>query len=95
MLGDWVISMLLVFMLHYIMVFAVYINESIVKLIGATTDKNQSIEIISLKNMDRKKEFIKAVYKTTGGEANEYFIDANGKAVYSKGEAMSKDPTKR
>lgn len=94
MLGDWVISMLLVFMLHYIMVFAVYINESIVKLIGATTDKNQSIEIISLKNMDRKKEFIKAVYKTTGGEANEYFIDANGKAVYSKGEAMSKDPTK-
>ncbi|MEI3401222.1 MAG: hypothetical protein V8R51_02210 [Clostridia bacterium] len=51
--------MLLVFMLHYIMVFAVYINESIVKLIGATTDKNQSIEIISLKNMDRKKNLLR------------------------------------
>ncbi len=94
MLGDWVVSMCLVFVLHYIMVFAVSINENIIDIVEAAADENQSIEIIDLQNMDRKKEFIEAVYKTTGGEANEYFLDSSGKCIYSKEEAKSKDPTK-
>lgn len=76
MLGDWVISMLLVFVLQYIMVFAVNINESIVKLIENAA-KGQSVEIISLANMDNKKEFIKAVYETLGDDVNEYWLDSN------------------
>lgn len=79
MLGDWVISMLLVFVLQYIMVFAVNINESIVKLIGNAA-KGQSVEIISLANMDNKKEFIKAVYETLGDDVNEYWLDSNRKS---------------
>ena len=92
MLGDWVVSMCLVFVLHYIMVFSVNVNENIVDIIEATTEKNQSIEVISLKDMDRKDKFIEAVYTATDGEANEYFLGSDGETIYKKDEAPTKDP---
>lgn len=62
MLGDWLISMCLVFVLHYIMVFAVNINESIVDLMEVATDQNQQSFELDLQDMGKRKEkFIEAV----------------------------------
>ena len=56
MLGDWVISMCLVFVLHYIMVFAVNVNENIVDMMKAATEKNMSVVYIDLNDMDSTKK---------------------------------------
>lgn len=83
MLVDWVVSMCLVFILHYIMVFAVNINESIVKLVKNSTEKNNIIYIISFKDMDedKKQSFMKSLYEVTDGEHNDKYLDENGNSL--------------
>lgn len=93
MLADWVVSMCLVFLLHYIMIFATSLNESIVGLIGATTETKQQAEVIHLnEDMDNKDEFVDAIQDTikengNDGELNKYLTDAQGNPVFDeKGE---------
>lgn len=83
MLVDWVVSMCLVFILHYIMVFAVGINENIVKLVKNSTEKNNSVYIISFKDKDedKKESFMKSLYEVTEREHNDKYLDENGKSL--------------
>lgn len=81
MLGDWIVSMCLVFVLHYIMVFAVNINENIIHLVSSTTEK-KSVDLFTFDESmddDRKESFIKSLAETTGTEYNENYINEEGK----------------
>lgn len=88
MLSDWVVSMCLVFVLHYIMIFAVNINESIVKLITTATDKENYI--VALTNVKDKDNFISTIEKDDKYNLKQFLCDANGKNVYDdKGEKVA------
>lgn len=93
MLGDWVVSMCLVFVLQYIMVFAVTINENIVKLVKNSTDnKNYAIALADVRNKDN---FVETVEKDEtlkkgllDAEQNSLY-DQDGNRVDGTGEAES------
>ena len=88
MLSDWVVSMCLVFVLHYIMIFAVNLNESIVKLITTATDKENYI--VALTNVKDKDNFISTIEKDDKYNLKQFLCDANGKKVYDdKGEKVT------
>ncbi len=88
MLSDWVVSMCLVFVLHYIMIFAVNLNESIVKLITTATDKENYI--VALTNVKDKDNFISTIEKDDKYNLKQFLCDANGKKVYDdKGEEVT------
>ena len=80
MLGDWVVSMCLVFVLQYIMVFAIDMNENIVKMVSASTDKNQYA--IALADLDNKNNFIDMVKKNN--DLRQGLVDKDGNCVYDK-----------
>ena len=106
MLADWVISMCLVFVLHYIMVFTVSVNEDIVKLISKSVDKNTYA--IALANVNEKDKFVDVVEKNQelrSGLANsagqnlynedgsEATTDSSGKAITDRTATMFIWPT--
>lgn len=94
MLGDWVVSMCLVFVLHYIMVFLVNINENIIDVIKTATEKNQSVYIIKFDDdmdEDRKKSFMKSLYEKTEGEFNENYVDESGNSFMKSEDDPTKD----
>ncbi len=80
MLGDWVISMCLVFVLQYIMVFAVNLNESIVKLIESSTDKGKYA--IALSDVKDKDNFVKTIEKNS--DLKQGLVDSNGVNLYNE-----------
>ena len=82
MLSDWVISMCLVFVLHYIMVFAVNVNESIIKLITTATDKEKYV--VALTNVKDKDNFVSAIEKDDKYNLKQFLCDADGNAVYDE-----------
>lgn len=99
MLGDWVVSMCLVFVLHYIMIFLVNINENVIDIIKAATEKNQSVYILKLDDEgddgmdpDRKKSFMKSLHEKTEGEFNQNYLKKDGKPVMEEGDTS--DPSK-
>lgn len=82
MLGDWVISMCLVFLLHYIMVFLVSVNEDIVKLVNKATEKEAYA--ITLTDMsDDGKKFVDAIKKLSDDDLKYALVDANGETIYT------------
>ena len=96
MLADWVVSMCLVFVLQYIMIFAVNINEEIVKIISKSIDSNQTAVILSISedNMDKKKRknFINGVKEEK--ELVTYLRDENNEQVYDEdGNKIGGEPT--
>ena len=78
MLGDWTVSMCLVFLLHYIMIFAVNINEDVVKLLENAIDDNKYVVV--LKNVKAKDTFVSVIEQNS--ELKQYLADANGNAIY-------------
>lgn len=82
MLGDWVISMCLVFLLHYIMVFLVSVNEDIVKLVNKATEKEAYA--ITLTDMsDDGKKFVDAIKDLSDDDLKYALVDANGETIYT------------
>ena len=92
MLGDWVISMCLVFLLQYIMVFAVNINEDIVSLIETTVGKHKYA--ILLDEVNNKENFVKVVEKDD--DLKQFLVDDNNQNVYDENgnETGAGEPTK-
>lgn len=92
MLGDWVISMCLVFLLQYIMVFAVNINEDIVSLIETTIGKHKYA--VLLDEVNNKKNFVKVVEKDD--DLKQFLVDDNNQNVYDENgnETGAGEPTK-
>lgn len=80
MLGDWVISMCLVFLLQYIMVFAVNINEDIVSLIETTVGKHKYA--ILLDEVNNKDGFVETVEKDD--DLKQFLIDDNNQNLYDE-----------
>ena len=82
MFSDWVVSMCLMFVLQYIMVFAVNINEDIISIIRATVSTKQDAVVIDLnKEMKNKDEFIKAIEEADNGDLLECFSNAQDETV--------------
>lgn len=83
MLGDWVISMCLVFVFHYIMVFAVNVNENIVDMMESATEKNISFVEINLDKMDsnKKKNFLDAIEKSDE-DLKQYLTEDESAFIY-------------
>lgn len=93
MLGDWVISMCLVFLLHYIMVFLVNINENIVELVDKATDKNTYA--IALDKIDKKDRLVNEIVKSKNIELMQGLVDADNNVVYdSNGEKVGGEPVR-
>ena len=82
MLVDWVVSMCLVFVLQYIMVFAVNINEKIIKIISEASGKKVAYDIIFDEKMDKEKKenFVTAMAEVTGTEYNQNYLNSNGES---------------
>ncbi len=82
MLSDWVVSMCLMFVLQYIMVFAVNINEDLISIVRTTVSTKQDAVVIDLnKEMKNKDEFIKAVEEADNGDLLECFTNAQNEPV--------------
>ena len=64
MLMDWVVALCLVFLMHYIMAFAVTINEKIIKAVSAISGSSAEDKIKAVENA--KNDILDA---TTGGKA--------------------------
>ena len=87
MLGDWVISMCLVFLLHYIMVFLVNINEDIVNLVNKATDKDNYA--IALDKVDQRDTFVEKIEGNS--ELRQGLVDANGNELYNSDGSENSD----
>ena len=97
MLSDWVVSMCLVFLLQYIMIFAVNINERIVKIISEASGKKVEYTIYFDEEMEksgRKENFIKSMAETTGKEYNSNYIGEDGKPCLSENDDATKNMSK-
>ena len=89
MLSDWVVSMCLVFILHYIMVFAVNMNESIIKLVATATDKGTYT--MALSGINDRDKFVPMVEENE--DLRTGLADANGDPIYdSNGNSSGKTP---
>ena len=88
MLSDWVISMCLVFVLQYIMIFAVNINKEVVKIISSSMEKNQAVVVLSLKDGDidkkKKKNFMKGMKEDGSEEIRRYVRGENNTDVFDE-----------
>ena len=93
MLVDWVVSMCLMFVLHYVMVFAVNINEKIVKMVSDVAQKRGVYYIPFDEDMDedRKKSFINSLYESTKTEYNQNYTNKDGKANFLDSDADPND----
>lgn len=92
MLSDWVVSICLVFVLQYIMVFAVNINEKIIKIISEASGKKVAYDIIFDEKMekDRKENFVKSMAEVTGTEYNENYLNSNGESFLTSKDDATK-----
>ena len=85
MFEDWAVSMCLVFVLHYIMIFAVNINENIIDIIEQTTETKRNAVIVDLnEDMKNKDEFIKAVEEDDNKEIRQCLVDKDGQPLYDE-----------
>ena len=96
MLVDWLVSMCLIFVLHYIMVFAVNTNENVIKIVSEGTAKKTAYLIRfdegdNGMDKDRKTSFIKSLAETTGTEYNENYINKDGNTFLTKDSDATKN----
>lgn len=89
-LGDWVIAMCLVFVLHYIMIFAVNLNENIISIMKAVTEKNLYVHTIQLDDSTKSDNLVKAL-KDAG--MTDWFVDSSGASTDADNAAMIIIPT--
>lgn len=81
MLGDWVIAICLVFVLHYIMVFAVNINENIISIMKSINEQNLYTHVIKLdKSNNKSKNLAKGLVEAG---FTEFIMDESGNPVPS------------
>ena len=60
MLGDWVVAICLVFVLHYIMVFAVNLNDNIISVMRTVTSQDFYVHLIQIDNSPKSDRLVKA-----------------------------------
>ena len=93
MFSDWVVSVCLVFLLHYIMIFLVSINDNVIEVIRTETEQKQSVYVIKFDDdMDdeRKSSFMKSLHEKTEGDFNANYVDESGNSFMT----AEDDPTK-
>ena len=61
MLGDWIVAICLVFVLHYIMVFAVNINDNIVTIMKSIKSQDMYVHVIELDGSTKSNNLKKAL----------------------------------
>lgn len=60
MLGDWVVAICLVFVLHYIMVFAVNLNDNIISVMRTVTSQDFYVHLIQIDDSPKSDRLVKA-----------------------------------
>jgi len=73
MLQDWVIGMLLVFFMHYIMVFSITIVEKVTEIVSTSTNENGYMSIIPFDKNNKMSNFI-----DENPELEQYVQENNG-----------------
>lgn len=61
MLGDWIVAMCLIFVLHYIMIFAVNLNENIVSIMKSVNEKQFYVHAIEISDDNKSKNLVKSL----------------------------------
>lgn len=89
-LGDWVIAMCLVFVLHYIMIFAVNLNENIISIMKAVTEKNLYVHTIQLDDSTKSDNLVNAL---NDAGMTDWFVDSSGASTDADNAAMIIIPT--
>ena len=89
-LGDWVIAMCLVFVLHYIMIFAVNLNENIISIMKAVTEKNLYVHTIELDDSTKSDNLVNAL---NDAGMTDWFVDSSGASTDADNAAMIIIPT--
>ena len=67
MLWDWVIAICLIFVMHYIMIFAVNINDNLISMMRSVSEGNAYVHVIDLTDMESGK---RSKFKSAIEEAN-------------------------
>ena len=79
MLGDWIVAICLVFVLHYIMIFAVNLNDNIIAIMRSLTSKNAYVHLIELEGgVGSKSARLKKALEDAGLDG---FIDETNNVV--------------
>ena len=60
MLGDWTVAICLVFVLHYIMVFAVNLNDNIIGIMRTVTSQDTYVHLIQIDDSPKSERLVKA-----------------------------------
>lgn len=89
-LGDWVIAMCLIFVLHYIMIFAVNLNENIISIMKAVTEKNLYVHTIQLDDSTKSDNLVNAL---NDAGMTDWFVDSSGASTDADNAAMIIIPT--
>lgn len=92
MLMDWVVGMCLLFMLHYVMSFTIFITKQITSMVSSAT---QSIELWKPESSDvGENDGLKRVNKSITFNKNQDYYDENGNPKkYSQGEELTHVPS--
>lgn len=75
MLMDWLVALCLVFVLHYIMIFAIELTESVTNIVKKATDKTNYIEVIDNISSHNKDKYEDAI--AGSGVASDDFFDGD------------------
>ena len=79
MLGDWIVALCLVFVLHYIMIFAVNINDNIISIMKSINSENTYVYVIQLDADNTKSQNLVKALVEAG--FTEYITDAAGDSI--------------
>lgn len=74
MLLDWIVALCLVFVLHYIMIFAIDLTESITDIVKNSTNKTSYIEIIDNISNRNKNKYEDAI-AGSGVSSDDFFVE--------------------
>ena len=87
MLQDWLTGIILIFLMHYIMAFSIFIIENITEVVSSSIDKKQFFSLIPISSDDSKankfKDFIDSA------NMQNLYVDANLKATENRDEAKA------
>lgn len=87
MLQDWLTGIILVFLMHYIMAFSIFMIENITEVVSSSIDKKQFFSLIPISSDDDKAKKFKDFIDSANMQ--NLYVDANLKATENRDEAAA------
>ena len=84
LLQDWLMGMLLLFMLHYLMAFSVAIVEDLTNVVSTSLDKNMVLDFIPNDSNDKLRDYVEDENGANSLELKQMAVNEKGEALYDE-----------